>query len=102
MPLVFGHGRQDVEGEAGGVGHIAGPELHPALHEIGNDRHGAGEPVEFGDEEREALAATEFERVGKLRSVGLRAALDLRELRRELPALPAEEVGNGRLLGFEP
>lgn len=95
---MFGHSREDVDGESGGFRHIDGAELHPAVHEVRDEGHGSREPVELGDEERRALAPTEIERAGKLRPIRSLAALDLAERASKLPTHPFNVPENGLAL----
>lgn len=92
--LVFGHGGKDMDRETICLRHIDSPKLHPAFHEVRDEGHGTGKPVEFGNEEGCLLPAAKIERLGKLGAIRLPAALDFGKLARELPADPGKIPGN--------
>jgi hypothetical protein len=54
---LLGHGGQNVNGEAGGLRHVAGDEIRAVLHQSGDERDIAGEPVEAGNQEHGAAFA---------------------------------------------
>ena len=47
---MFGNGSEDMQGEASGMGIIAGHELYPCIHQGGDEGHVARQPVQFGDD----------------------------------------------------
>ena len=97
LPLVLGHSGKDVNGQPVGLGHIAGNEVGPALHQIGDEGHVAGEPVKAGDQQGRAALAALIERGQELRPVRVPpSALDLGELSHELAAV--DLAGDGLTL----
>lgn len=100
-PLVFGHGGEDVNREPGRFRHIDRPEVHPAFHQVRDERHRAGKPVELGDQQRCLFAAAEIERPAKLGTIRPLAAFDLGEVARERPADPGKIPENCFALGVE-
>lgn len=99
---MLGHGSQNVDGKTGGIGHIAGAELHPTFHQVRDDGDGSRQPVELGDQQRQLLAAAEFEGFAEFGAISPLSTLHLHEGGRELAARAGEVFGNGGLLGLQP
>jgi hypothetical protein len=87
-PLLLGKGGVEVEHERVGIdAELGDDERHALCHQIGDEGDVAGEPVEFGDDHRAALAAGRregtceprpaFERVGALAGGRLDEAMRL-------------------------
>lgn len=102
VALMLGHSRQNVDGEPGSIRHIAGPKLHPALHEVRDQRHRPSEPVELRDQQWEPLPSAQLKGFAEFRPVCLSAALHFREFGDQAPAGLGEILSNGRTLGFKP
>ena len=51
LPLVLGHGCQDVQREPGSLRHVARHELGAAVHHVGDESDIARQPVEAGDDQ---------------------------------------------------
>ena len=102
VPFVFRHGSEDVDGEAGGVRHVAGAELHPAFHEVRDERHVARQPVELGDQQRDTLAPAEFERLLEFPAGSSACALTSVNSAIRVASFFPEMRGDGRFSGFEP
>jgi hypothetical protein len=95
------NGRVDVGGEAGHAGQVGDLELDPAVHEVGDEGNPPGEPVHLGDEELGAGQAAPRDGLGELGPVVVAAALDLLELRDDLPVAAVEEGRHGVALGVQ-
>ncbi len=81
------YGGKDVNGEPGSLRHVAGDEVRPALHEVGNESDVAGQTIKAGNEEQSTAFAAVGQRGQKLRPVAVPAsALDLRILGHQLAA----------------
>jgi hypothetical protein len=85
------HGGKDVERKPVGLGHVAGDELNPAIHQAGDKSDVARQPIQAGDDQHRPFAGSKIERGGELGPVDLPAALDLGELGRDLA--PAGGIG---------
>ena len=101
LALVLGHGRQDVQGQPVGGRHVDCDKLDAALHQAGDERDVAGQPVELGDHQDGALPAAQLQRSAQLRPVGAPAALDLDQLGDQL-ATALDIAGHRSALGLEP
>jgi hypothetical protein len=60
-------------------------EVHPRLHERGNERDITGKPVELGDDQLCPVNPTKLESFRKPGTIGSLSAFDLRHLRDEVP-----------------
>ena len=97
---MLGHGRQDVDGQPVGLGHIASDKVRAALHQVGDESNVAGQPVKAGNQQGSATLPTLFEGGEELRPVRMPAsALDLGELGHERAAVHL--AGNGLALRIE-
>jgi hypothetical protein len=47
LALVFGNGRQHANGEPSRLRHVATDKINLAVHQIGNERHIPGQPIEY-------------------------------------------------------
>jgi len=98
---MFRHGGENMNREPGRLRHIDRPEVHPAFHQVRDERHRPGKPVELGDQQRCLFAAAEIKRPAKLGTIRPLAAFDLGEVARERPADPGKIPGNCLALGVE-
>ena len=65
-PFVLRHGRENMHGQLIGVRVIDGDELHARVHQCGNERHIARQPVEFGDDQFGLAPLASGERGGEM------------------------------------
>ena len=100
LPLMLRDGRQDVQGEAGCLGHVYGEEVHTALHEVRNEGDVARETVESGNQEHRPFPPAEIEGAAEFRPIIPPAALYLRHFGRQFAADPREVPGDGRRLSL--
>jgi len=97
---VLGHGRQNVDRQPVGLGHITSNEVRTALHQVGDESDVAGQPVESGNQQGGAALPALLKGGQELRPVRVPAsALDLGELGHELAAVHL--AGDGLTLGFK-
>jgi hypothetical protein len=101
LPLVLGDGGKDVDREPVGLGEVDGGELDAALHQVRDERHVAGQPIQFRDDQGRTVEAAEAEGLGELRAVVALAALDLHDFSREAPVAPVEVGAHRLLLGLQ-
>ena len=101
LRFVLGHGGQNVNREPVGLRKIHGHKLHPTFHKIGHEGHVAGQPVEFGDDQRGLVQAAELQRLRKLRAIAALAALDLHDLVHKLPVTAIQIGPYGLLLRLQ-
>ena len=88
LPFVLGDGRQDVNGQPVGLGHVTGDEIDAALHQVGDEGHVAGQPIQAGDQQNGAALTALVERSEELRPVRVSAStLDLGKLGGQLAAV---------------
>ena len=88
LALVLGDGRQDVNGQPVGLGHVAGHEIDAALHQVCDEGHVAGQTVQTGDQKHGTALAALFQGGEELRPVRVPAsALDLGEFGGQLTAV---------------
>jgi hypothetical protein len=94
LAFALRDGCQYMDGEAGGLRYVAGDEIRPGFHQVGDECHVAGEAVQTGNEKYGAALAA-FSQSGKeLGPVGVpSAALDLGVFGDELAG--ANESGDG-------
>src|SRR4051795_8373514 len=91
LPLMLGERREQVQHELRGMRFIDRDEIDAALHQIRDERHIAGEPVELGYKQGSLLALAGCERGLQLRPVIALPTFDFRELGYERPVgLPAQ------------
>ena len=78
-------------------------EIDARLHQGRDKVNVASKPIQFGDDKRRAVQATQTQRFGELRPVGTLAALDFDELAdKDMATCAVEIVAHGLPLRFEP
>lgn len=98
--LVLGHGRHDVQRELVGFRHIAGYEIHAALHQVRDKGGIPRQPVQLGDDEGRLMLPAQGEGLEEFRPVGAPAGLHVLERRQDFP--PVGNVPLNCRLGFQP
>ena len=89
LALMLGKGRQDVDGEPVGLGHVGGDELDAGLHQPGDEVNIAGQPIQLGDDQRCLLPAAQLDGLEQLGPVGVAlAGFDLGKLSQQGSGAP--------------
>ena len=99
--LMLGEGGQQMDHQLVGVGIVDGLELHPALHQVGNEGHVAAQAVELGNDERSLLLTALGQGGQQLGAFVFLTALDLGVVGADGVVLPLGEQAHGFLLGVE-
>jgi hypothetical protein len=98
LSLVFGDGGEDVDGEAVYGGHFGRQEVHPTLHQIGDEGDAARQSVELGDEQDGSLAPAQGQSCGQAGTVVLAPAFDILEFGDDLGTdRPGVQLDGGAL-----
>ena len=89
LALMFREGGQHVQHQPRCMGIIDRYELHPAVHQIGNERDVAGESVKLRDQQNRLMAFAFCEGGEQLRPIGTLPAFDLGVLGKEITLGPS-------------
>ena len=99
---MLGHGGEDVDREAVGMGVVGGDEIDPGLHQRCEEGDVSAQAIDLGHQERRPRAPSKGHCGGKLQPVIALSRLDLLELSEDLSPSLADEGLHIGLLGFEP
>lgn len=83
-----------MDGKPGGFRHIDGTKFHSAFHEVRDEGHGSGKPIELGDQQGCPLPPAEFKRMRELWAIRPLTTLHLHERAEDRPADPLDVLGN--------
>ena len=104
IPLVFGHGHQNVNQERGGVRIVGGDEIHLGVLKGRNEVKIPAEPVKFGHQQGATVGlASRMASASTGRSALLPVSISINSSTIAASALErTNEVDYGRPLGFQP
>ncbi|AIT07357.1 hypothetical protein MC45_14345 [Sphingomonas taxi] len=90
--------RQQVQRQPVGMRHVAGDELHAAVHQVRDEGDIARQPIKLRDYQRRTMQAAHGQRRRQLRSVGLAARLHLHKFSHDGVTASGSEPLNGGAL----
>jgi hypothetical protein len=96
--LVFGHGRENVDREAIRQRHVGCDKIYAALHQAGDHRSAAGQPIKPCDYELGVIDPAKPKRFRKFWSATVPAALELGQLSEHFASVGSDVAPNGVLL----
>ena len=102
LPFVLGDRGENVKGKLVGIGVITGNEVNPSIHQVGNKRQVAGEPVKFRNDKRRPGDFAPVHGGLQGRPVVLLAAFHLDELLEELAEVAPDVIPDRLALGMDP
>ena len=98
LALVLGNGRKDMDCEPISFRHVGCDEIDAAFDQTGNERHVAGETVQFGNNEHRLALPAQVKRREELRPILPPAAFDFLVAGDYLSAHTGDESRDSRLL----